>query len=109
MSDERRAAIYADITDERWRQISKWGPQTHPDGTGQMRAKVNRAVYTARNDHREANGESGIWSDILLEEVFEAMSETDPAALRKELIQSAAVIVAWLEDVDGRAGPDARP
>jgi len=32
-----------------------------------------------------------------MEEVFEALAETDPEKLELELIQAAAVIVAWVE------------
>jgi len=43
------------------------------------------------------------WADILLEEVFEALAEDDPAALRVELIQVAAVAVQWVEAIDRKA------
>lgn len=94
-------AALADIGEERERQYAKWGPQHHPDGTG-------RASYVAdadrmRNlcDARFANG-SGGWADILLEEVYEALAETDRMKLRAELVQVAAVAAAWVEDTDSR-------
>jgi len=34
------------------------------------------------------------WLRVLLEEVYEALSKTDPAALRAELVQVAAVAAA---------------
>ncbi|WPM94355.1 hypothetical protein VG1_CDS0031 [Arthrobacter phage Cupello] len=41
--------------------------------------------------------------NILLEEVFEATAEEDPATLRKELVQVAAVTAQWIEAIDRRA------
>jgi hypothetical protein len=43
------------------------------------------------------------WVDILEEEVAEAAAESDPAKLRAELVQVAAVAVAWIEAIDRRA------
>jgi hypothetical protein len=37
-----------------------------------------------------------------MEEVREAMAESDPAKLRVELVQVAAVSVAWIEALDRR-------
>lgn len=39
---------------------------------------------------------------MLLEEVFEAMAESDLVKLRAELVQTSAVCVAWIEDIDSR-------
>lgn len=44
----------------------------------------------------------GTWRHILQEEVAEAFAELDPAPLREELIQVAAVAVAWIEAIDRR-------
>ena len=43
------------------------------------------------------------YRDILLEEVFEALAESNPARLRVELVQVAAVAVAWVEKIDRQA------
>lgn len=86
------------VVEERRRQEHKWGRQTHPDGTSKR--------YTAQADMRRATCDlnaragRGTWLDILLEEVFEAAAEEDPAKLQVELVQSAAVIFAWLEDLE---------
>jgi hypothetical protein len=42
------------------------------------------------------------WRAVLLEEVFEAMAESDLVKLRAELVQTSAVCVAWIEDIDSR-------
>jgi hypothetical protein len=43
------------------------------------------------------------WKHILREEFLEAMAEEDPEQLREELVQVAAVAVAWIEAIDRRA------
>jgi hypothetical protein len=113
----RRQQMLADVNAERNAQIAKWGPQHHPDGTSPdamllRRTDINLDLRTgkeladimrARCDLRAKQGE-GTWLDILLEETFEALAEVDPAALRKELVQVAAVAGAWIEDIDSRRG-----
>lgn len=97
-------SLLAEIAAERARQDAKWGQQNHPDGT--ISAWI---VYAdvARNRCREkADAGSVTWADILREEVYEALAEDDPARLRAELIQVAAVAVAWIEAIDRRpTGP----
>lgn len=73
-----RQAIYREIEAERRRQDAKHGPPI----PGQHR----HGHYT--------------WSAILSEEVGEinrALLQDDLPALREELVQTAAVAVAWLE------------
>ena len=77
--------VIADILKERVRQDKKWGAnRVLPDFT---------------------------WNAILTEEVGEAAKEVlevDVKKLRVELIQVAAVAVAWIESLDRRKGaPDA--
>lgn len=98
--------VFADITAERKRQDAVWGVQHHDDGTSH--------VYSADAEHwkgvvnEDATDGASQWAHILLEEIFEALSETDPVKLRVELVQSAAVITNWIEDIDSRTRP-ARP
>jgi hypothetical protein len=105
------------------RQHEKWGEQNHPDGTGD-----DRLVLAGLRTHRSARpltvddttagtfaflakhatdrlaaGGHVQWSDILLEEVFEALAENEPAMLRNELIQVAAVALQWAGAIDRRA------
>lgn len=86
---------------ERLRQNERFGEQNHPDGTGltedKLKAKVARQmcdVMTARN--------LLAWRDILLEEVYEALAESDEDRLYEELIQVAAVAAAWAEAIQRR-------
>lgn len=94
--------VYSEIGRERAAQDAKWGEQNHPDGTGRpgdgFQAEMAREICKA-NGPGEDN-----WRDILTEEVHEAYAETDPARLRAELVQVAAVVVAWIEAID-RRGP----
>jgi hypothetical protein len=107
----RRQQMLADVNAERNAQIAKWGPQSHPDGTGGRMNVGGTTVdpaalrdYMRRLCDAKAQRGEGTWLDILFEEVFEAAAEYDPAALRKELVQVAAVAGAWIEDIDSRRG-----
>lgn len=95
------AAVCREVIQERVAQDQKWGEQNHPDGTGgrALKARANRYRDDCDIAHK---GGYGAWSHILLEEVYEAMAESDPEKLREELIQVAAVAVAWAEAIDRR-------
>lgn len=112
------AAIIGEILEERRRQDAKWGEQNHPDGTGDQvkfvhgehlasdgdgRITMGTISYVSKyvTDLAAANGKV-TFADILVEEIFEALCENDPERVRAELIQSAAVIVAWVEAIDRR-------
>ena len=112
-----RRPVLAEVDAERRAQDAKWGEQNHPDGTGDQallpylptsepsgRATYGTLAYRARQecDARHRAG-TGTFADILLEEVGEALAEDDPARLRAELVQVAAVAVAWAEAIDRRA------
>ena len=95
-----------EIDAERQAQLAKFGDQHHPDGTGaeyyvgmadEARADVER--FVAQHSGPE-------WALVLLEEVYEALAESDPAKLRTELVQVAAVCAAWVADIDSRTAPD---
>lgn len=97
---EGMAAFVNDVDAERQRQLAKWGDQRHADGTGGL-GYVDKA--DAARFACQAYAEDGPrWSLILLEEVYEALAESDPAKLRTELVQAAAVIAAWVSDLDRR-------
>lgn len=113
--------VYSEIAAERRRQDEKWGEQNHPDGTGPdwrilghgavewlafVRAALDQTTKPGmawRDGEYEVLSPTGpMWLLIALEEVFEALVESDPEKLRAELIQSAAVHVAWIEAIDRR-------
>lgn len=77
---EIRAEILTQVDHERDRQDDKWGGVPGID---------------RRDDHT--------YAAVLGEEfgeVCQAWLERDTAALRKELVQTAAVAVAWIEELD---------
>lgn len=106
------------VAEERDRQNAKWGEQNHPDGTGpdsrplrpeqgfnfmqgNVPASLLSDAFKAATDRHAAAGVC-TFADILLEEVFEAVAESDPKKLRAELIQVAAVAQQWVEAIDRR-------
>ena len=87
---------------ERQRQIEKWGPQSHPDGTDAEKWALH--AVACRDKCNQAAREGRLtWLHILCEEVAEAGAETEWPELRAELVQVAAVCAAWIEDGDARA------
>ena len=109
--------ILGEVAAERARQDAKWGEQNHPDGTGPRayplaplpEANLDlRAAYELADAAKKATDTAFkhgkvTYRDILLEEVFEALAESNPARLRVELVQVAAVAVAWVEKIDRHA------
>jgi hypothetical protein len=94
--------ILVEIANETVSQDEKWGPQRHPSGTD-TNYWTPGANAAKRVNERAAETGSLTWREILTEEVYEAFAEEDPALLRAELIQSAAVIAQWVADLDRRA------
>lgn len=94
-----------EIDRERQRQITEFGDQRHPDNTGST-FYAKRAVAARRNCRLAADAGMTAWDLVLLEEVFEALAESDPAKLRAELLQVAAVCAAWIHDIDQRPATD---
>lgn len=113
--------VLGDVADERARQDRKWGEQNHPNGTGPVVEPLNASTIStpcwcyldaaelaqeAREDCQRAFAEDrGTYRHVLMEELFEALAENDPRLLRAELVQVAAVAVAWVEAIDRRQQP----
>jgi len=95
------AVVLADLHDERGNQEAQWGEQSLPDGTG---GPGTRELADEARALCKAAAKLGVvtWSDVLLEEVAEAAAEADLDRLREELVQSGAVIVAWIQHIDRR-------
>jgi len=92
--------VLQEVLAERIRQDEKWGEQNHPGGTGRPGDIAFAEAYKAIC---KANGPGeDTYRDILAEEVYEAFAENDPARLREELVQVAAVAVNWIEAIDRR-------
>ena len=77
-----------------------WGEQNHKDGTHHSFKSVLEECRS-NNTLNIIYGNQN-WLAILLEEVYEVASELSPTALKEELVQVAAVAVAWLECIDRR-------
>lgn len=91
-----------DIIAERRAQDEKWGEQNHLDSTSSDAYATRRDSARVYCDSAAVEGRC-TWRHILTEEFYEALSETEPAALRTELVQVAAVAQAWIEAIDRRA------
>lgn len=106
--------VLAAVAEERHAQDMKWGRQDHPDGTSPDMeygwSHADGTVFTMAEVAEQAKEDCDFaaqteiltWFDILQEEFFEALAEEDPARLREELVQVAAVAVAWIEAIDRR-------
>lgn len=109
------ADVLFDIHTERRAQHAKWGRQHLPNGTED--STLNRSSRDNIRAFVDSLPQFGwprepafcrlpdgvrvlTWADVLSEEFFEAMAEEDPAKLRAELVQVAAVAVAWIEAID---------
>lgn len=90
-------AVLREVAAERAAQDEKWGEQNHPDGTG---LAIYEQMATDARKRCDTAGKFITYADILEEEFWEALAESDPTLLRKELIQVAAVAVAWVEKLD---------
>lgn len=115
--DRHTRAVFAEVAAERVRQDEKWGEQNHPGGTGpdvcwQLDVAVTDSgvpeaisaadaarIYRQITQAAAKDGEL-TWRDIALEEIAEAFAEDNPERLRAELVQTAAVFVAWVEGID---------
>ena len=113
--------VVLELAEERTRQTAKHGDQSHlPDGTGAALWLSMDDDYIRRHGIRRDNlaawaksrtdaasqsqGDGSItFEHILTEEWAEAIAESDPDALRAELVQVAAVAVQWVEAIDLRA------
>jgi hypothetical protein len=95
----KRFLIFKAIDKERNWQDEKWGEQNHPMLSIPLTREGmlhGQRVYKQLNDSKE----NCCWYKILMEEVYESFSETDPAKQREEMIQVAAVAVQIIEYLD---------
>ncbi|MHC1664725.1 hypothetical protein ACODUI_06220 [Stenotrophomonas geniculata] len=108
-------SVLDEVAQERARQEAKWGQQNHVDWTPTSAATDLAGAWPAgAGDHfkfitdykaKGAEGHRLGYFDILMEEVAEAHDEArdgNAKATRAELVQVAAVAVAWIECIDRR-------
>ena len=108
----RVSVAVADAIDERVRQLAKWGDQSHPCVPWEIepsrawdeRMVAERMEVAAKADcEREFKAGRGTWWHIANEELAEVLA-APPEKRRQELVQLTAVCLAWLEDIDNKAG-----
>lgn len=116
MSRVSQFTVLSEIATEREKQDQKWGVQDHPSVdqillnrtggcTGQRMCENYEIPSEARakfllRDAFENN--LGTWTHIALEELSEIVECVDDVVRRKEIVQLAAVCVAWIECIDRR-------
>ena len=113
-----------EVLDERARQYARYGTNADlEDGTGpdvrwipniwdayDSTAEGIEAGLRADYEATEVTQGKITWMHLVREEVAEAFAESDPARLREELIQVAALCVSWVEKLDDRAAePEPEP
>jgi hypothetical protein len=103
----RTTDVLAEVAAERRRQFELWGDQRvpmfhrkYPDGIASPLGRSYGTLATAFKELGKLLGHDDSWDRILLEEVFEALAESDPAKIREELVQVAAVAVKMVEMID---------
>lgn len=87
--------VLADVAAERQVQYEQWGDQDIPMGSHpdfKMLEDYHRTLC-----QRKTRDGDVTYSDVLLEEVYEALAETDPGKMYDELVQVAAVAVKMAE------------
>ena len=99
--DCRTVAVLGDVQAERMRQIAKFGEQHREDGTGGpvMATRADEAI--ACRDYLAEHGGAD-WRSLLLAQVYEAMADDSGDGVRAGLVRTAALCVAWIEDIDSR-------
>lgn len=115
-------AVLVEVATERARQEAKWGQQNHVDWTQTTATSDLAGVWPGGagphfkwiTEYKAAGKEGHTlgYFDILMEEVAEAHDEArngNVSALREEVIQVAAVAVAWAECIDRRLGQNGSP
>lgn len=106
-------SVLAEVAHERAGQFLTYGTNNQlANGTGPETAwllPLTAMPATAieenfRQDYEDFEEEVGYptWAHLVREEVAEAFAESDPAKLRGELLQVAALCVSWIEKIDYR-------
>jgi hypothetical protein len=91
--------ILDEIVAERAAQLDHWGDQSLPLGFGARELRVLSDHHRRLCD--EANAEHKVTHrHVLLEELYEALAEYDPAKARDELIQVGACVIKAIQDID---------
>lgn len=113
-----RREVLEEVSQERYKQNAKWGEQNHPDLDPVLLNREGGCSPSRMAEHYEipsanrartlcdmaAQKEELTWAHILIEEVAEVVGTNgDVEELREELVQVAAVAVAWIQAIDRRS------
>jgi|SRR5579859_5199996 len=99
----RMLAVMEEIVDERFRQDAKWGEQNYKGGNGLASHLGLAGVYKTLNDLPSIQK---TWKDVFLGEMHEALGATSDEELRQQLVQLAALAVAWIQAIDRKSNGD---
>lgn len=104
------APIFKRIREEMARAVELHGDQSHLPRIGGQLPEKGQAYYLGQERNwkaicadRHARGLDG-WDAILLEEVFEALAETDDEKAIEELVQVAAMAVQTILTIQSQRG-----
>jgi hypothetical protein len=99
--------VYDKIKKERDHQDAKWGPQDHPSIKNGMISNFISSYYGILTEDEAKlacdaafKDGHGTWSHILIEELSEAIHAKTEEKRKEELIQVAAVAIAWIESIE---------
>lgn len=104
-----RVGIFKELEAERIRQDAKFGNQTQNldvDPTESQEFRLFKEKAARRRCQDDFKNGMGSWQVILQEELMEACAAPDEQSRRTELVQLAAVCVAWIENIDRRAAAE---
>ncbi|WP_433235406.1 hypothetical protein ACQPYK_25285 [Streptosporangium sp. CA-135522] len=102
-----RTGITRELLLERMRQHTKYGPQRHRDRLEGEAVEFELPAMLAEAERQiNSDPKKKTWQSILLEQVYGAMAADELSAMRIELVKAAAVLMAWIEDIDTRSTPE---
>lgn len=102
-------SIFEEIVEERKRQNTKWGQQDHPSirELSEHLPEAQAHYYEIPTEERAKSlcnvaFDSGVptYAHIAVEELSEVVGAADEIERRKELVQLAAVVVQWIQNID---------
>lgn len=100
MNDAIVTDILAEVLLEVEKAELKHGPQMHvPLGCSSAQFEIRSELYKGETDVAFKDGR-GTWMHIAREEVYETFAEDEPAKIRTEALQAAAMFVKIVQRCD---------
>lgn len=103
------SGILHEVRAERERQTQLWGDDRQLPHLAFSDTVIDLPETDDIKEFNDTHPNTTGWAELLVEEVLEAVDESyklqvgsilDPSALREELVQVAALAVAWIEAID---------